>query len=395
MATATQTSLRRVRRRHARSVSAAAPSRKDRAHAGYRSCPTTTDWPIDRAGRSARQARSKATSSCLPRSPYGASATVRARTKRSFTSMEASVRCAVERNQSPIEELRPRATPPALLPMIDVARSAWPALIRLNRIRHCRCSTEFHHGSRSVGQAGYVRTRRMGFRQSTVGFTVCTLSCVAIIASACADAPRSAQRDDATASISISLSGGDFTGNSIRICGSRDEDPDDKYRCEKRLPAHHGCGCFEFDASGAVLDPQGILTGLCPSADFPTSTWTFFYEIWSDADCSGTILNDFTNPNNLVCFDSHDLNSQANPNQSVESLAAGANANQILCVAANARKSFRFGSCAILDGGAAFDCGCSLNDAGTACDCPGGLSSGDLESGCTFDETDCSIVCVH
>lgn len=237
----------------------------------------------------------------------------------------------------------------------------------------------------------------MGIRISALVFSAAVLASVAAITSACSDdTARSARREDATSSIAFALSGGDFTGNSVRICGSRTQ-ADGKYRCNSQLSAQSdgggdGCGCFEFDSTGAVLDPNGILAGLCPSVDVPTSDWTFSYEIWSATGCTGTQLNDGTH--DLVCYDSKDFASQANPNQSIEPLAIGANANQILCVTANAKKSFQFESCAIVDvdAGAGYDCGCTPVDGGT-CSCPGGLAASDLQAGCSFDSTTCNILC--
>lgn len=87
-----------------------------------------------------------------------------------------------------------------------------------------------------------------------------------------------------------------FTGNSVMICGTRDPAADNKYPCLSELP----CTCFEFAADGTLVD--GTVTGLCPSVNVPAGDWTFTYEIWSGAGCTGEVLNAAGNPNNFVCY---------------------------------------------------------------------------------------------
>lgn len=239
----------------------------------------------------------------------------------------------------------------------------------------------------------------MGVRMMVLGVAAVVIGSAGLLTTACSDDPaRSARKDGATSKVAFALSGGDFTGNSIRICGVRAESADGKYRCNSTVsvPADDGgtvCPCFEFASDGAVLDPDGLLSGLCPSSDIPTADWTFTYEIWSATECGGVQLNDGTN--NLTCFDAQDLLTQANPNQSTETLAIGTNTNQVLCITDNALKAFQFGSCATVPPEATesrYDCGCTVADAG-GCTCPGGLVEGNLQAGCTFDPANCNIVC--
>ncbi|MCL2725802.1 MAG: hypothetical protein FWD69_15350, partial [Polyangiaceae bacterium] len=210
------------------------------------------------------------------------------------------------------------------------------------------------------------------------------------------------------ASMTFALSGGDFTGNSVRICGSRPA-PDPKYRCNSSLTpdidagtdAGDACPCFNFNADGSLVDSSGapaVISGLCPSMDFPAANWAFSYAVFSATDCGGTQLNDGTH--NFTCYDSTDIASQAFPNQSAEDvLNPGLNTNHILCNTENAFKSWSFGSCATattpvdtVAGAIRFDCGCT--PAAGTCDCGnGGVTEADLEDGCSFDPATCNIVC--
>jgi hypothetical protein len=223
-----------------------------------------------------------------------------------------------------------------------------------------------------------------------------------------------------TASASFDLSGGNFSGNSVQICGSRPP-VEGKYRCNSSLSGPDGgdCQCFNFNADGSLQG--GVINGLCPSvdlgadasADAGPADWTFTYSIFTQPNCMGPQLNDGNH--NFTCFDSHDIQAQANPNKSVEVLNPGPNANHILCTTENASKTFNFQSCAQScdtpspDGGACsltrFNCGCTVISAapdggpdgggvGGTCSCgDAGVTSGDLEAGCRFDPTTCDILC--
>ncbi len=77
----------------------------------------------------------------------------------------------------------------------------------------------------------------------------------------------------------IALQGGDFSGNSVRICGRRNA-PDSKFRCDWELAPldqePEACPCFNVNAEGSLVDP------------------------------------------NSTCYDSHNFGSQILPNQSIE-----------------------------------------------------------------------------
>ncbi|MCL2779101.1 MAG: hypothetical protein FWD73_13960 [Polyangiaceae bacterium] len=203
-----------------------------------------------------------------------------------------------------------------------------------------------------------------------------------------------------TASMTLALSGADFTGNSVRICGSRSA-PDAKYRCTSTLTP---CPCFNFAADGSLVDPAtgmpAAIPDLCSSSDLPAANWTFQYEVFSALDCSGTQLNN--GAHNFTCYDSHDVSTQAFPNQSAnEVLNSGVNTNHVLCTSLNASKSWDFLSCVIATtpdeaaaGAKRYDCGCTLTPAGGTCTCGnGGLTVDDLETGCVFDLKTCDILC--
>jgi hypothetical protein len=212
--------------------------------------------------------------------------------------------------------------------------------------------------------------------------------------------------------MSFGLSGGDFYGNSIRICGARVYPADSKYACDSVLspysssvavPGPHPmeeCPCFDFASDGTLIDPVTHapveVTGLCPSVDYPQSPWRFDYTIYTRQACGGQVLN--TPQNNFTCFDSKDLRSQAYPNSSVERLYPGANANHVLCATENASKTWEFESCAIETTPAdemlcqeRYDCGCAP-DTYNECRC-GGLEENDLEHGCYFEDGTCDIIC--
>jgi hypothetical protein len=112
--------------------------------------------------------------------------------------------------------------------------------------------------------------------------------------------------------------------------------------------------------------------------------------------CEGEIIN--TPEHNLVCYDAHDLNSQAHPNQSADELLfSGRNTNQILCLTQDASKGWDFSTCSVetsaadlARGQSRFDCGCSIQ--GSLCGCDA-VSAADLERGCLFEPATCDIVC--
>ena len=211
---------------------------------------------------------------------------------------------------------------------------------------------------------------------------------------------------DSTASVTIILPTASFTGNSVRICGERLVPAARDFRCENSLSSPDagttGCPCFNFAADGSLVDPVTgapvVINNLCPSVDVPNDPWTFTYEVFSGAGCTGTQLNDGTH--NFTCFDSRDLLAQANPNSSVEFLSPGLNQNHILCLTTNASKDFNFASCVLATtpadvsaGLERFQCGCTPVGNGT-CDCgPNGVGPADLQAGCAFDPTTCDILC--
>jgi alpha-tubulin suppressor-like RCC1 family protein len=211
----------------------------------------------------------------------------------------------------------------------------------------------------------------------------------------------SSESSDPQSSVKFSVLGADFSGNSVRICGSRPA-ADLKYGCANDLLDDNAeCPCFDFNADGTLIVAGGAgapaVSGLCPSIDLPPADWTFSYEIYSAPGCQGTQLND--GDHNFTCFDSHDLGTQAHPNQSVEPLVPGVNVNHVLCLTTDATKDWNFDTCSIIStptdaavGETRLDCGCTLVAA--ACDCgPGGVTPGDLESLCSFDPATCDIVC--
>jgi alpha-tubulin suppressor-like RCC1 family protein len=226
-----------------------------------------------------------------------------------------------------------------------------------------------------------------------------------MLAVACGSSKSGSSDSDQVASTNFALSGGDFAGNSVRICGSRPP-PDSKFRCNSSLSSPDAgpedCPCFNFAADGSLIDPATggplVINGLCPSVDFPPADWTFTYSVFTEQNCAGTQLNDGNH--NFTCFDSHDIGSMMFPNESVEALNPGLNTNHILCTTENASKQFNFESCAVATtpadtaaGATRFDCGCTPTGTGT-CDCgPGGVGPGDLESNCSFDPVSCDIVC--
>lgn len=218
------------------------------------------------------------------------------------------------------------------------------------------------------------------------------------------------------ASATFSITGADFSGNSVRICGSRMPPADSKYRCISSLTlSDGGCPCFNFAADGTLVGSgaaSASIPNLCPSIDRSADAsaaqngeapWTFTYAIFDSPECQGAQLND--GMHNFTCFDAQDLATKANPNESVEFLEPGPVTNHVVCETVNAEKTFDVLSCTsgncpttstLPDGGCtlrSFACGCSPT--GTTCQCGGdaGPTAADLAAvGCQFDAT-CNIVC--
>ena len=233
------------------------------------------------------------------------------------------------------------------------------------------------------------------------------------------------------AQVSFAISGGDFSGNSVRICGSRTPSAEAKFRCFNSLNDAFGlgetdpCPCFTFDAEGNLstdtsngVDVSAGIPHLCPTEDVsvPSSAgdsmgqWTFTYQIFTNGMCDGnTVLNADGNPNNFVCYDSQDLVTRDHPNESVEALSPGPNANHVFCSTVDAQKTFTFLNCERTcgnepEGGGTngvpclapitFSGCCELSSTGV-CVCNGEPVPMDaLEEGCEFDlNENCDIVC--
>ncbi|MCL2778233.1 MAG: hypothetical protein FWD73_09530, partial [Polyangiaceae bacterium] len=225
---------------------------------------------------------------------------------------------------------------------------------------------------------------------------------VAALIYACSSNSTNGGNSGGNASMTFAIAGGDFAGNSVRICGSRTA-PDPQYRCIASLTPNpeDECPCFNFSADGSLVESNGapvVISDLCPSADTPPANWNFTYELFSEPDCEGTQINDGTH--NFTCYDSTDIASRAFPNQSAEDvLNSGLNTNHIVCATENASKQWNFTNCAttttpadIAAGASRYDCGCT--PAAGTCDCgAGGVTETDLEDGCAFDPATCEIVC--
>jgi hypothetical protein len=113
----------------------------------------------------------------------------------------------------------------------------------------------------------------------------------------------------------FSTLGNDFTGNYVKIKGTRKVPADKKYPC---------LNSFEVCLS---LDPEGITNAvkdLCPSDNTPEGTWNFTYVIYDDNACQRPLAN-------LGCVP--DLNEWLHPGQ---------NSNNVTCITRNADKTFNF-----------------------------------------------------
>jgi hypothetical protein len=206
--------------------------------------------------------------------------------------------------------------------------------------------------------------------------------------------------------MNLALSGGDFTGNSVRIVGTRvnalgaASPADSKYRCNSMFDT-----CFDLSGSSPVVTVEG----LCPSKNFPQNGyWTFDYEVYS-AGCvagapTGTRLNDsntVTNPYNFQCYDSRDLFSQDYANQTHQvTVLPGPNDASVACLTTNGKQGFAFTSCAIeaqSSSALVLDCGCSY--LGSACSCAalsGTNLQNDASATCVIDASaplQCAVVC--
>lgn len=188
---------------------------------------------------------------------------------------------------------------------------------------------------------------------------------------------------------------GDFSGNSVSICGFRGSpggsEVDPKYPpCLIEL-----CDCYEFEAEGTLAG--GPIEGLCPSENLPGAggevdpAWTFTFEIWTDAGCTGEVLNAEGNPNNFACYDSNELsNPSAVPNTIVEPLQGGENVNHIICTSEGSSKQWSFRECVPLAEEGLYDCDCELVE--DTCTC-GEVLGEDLPEGCSFFGPECYVDC--
>src|SRR5215467_13849825 len=72
--------------------------------------------------------------------------------------------------------------------------------------------------------------------------------------------------EEKMSSMEFGIGGGDFAGNSIRICGARNPAADGKFRCDSVLPpdsssvsvpgpTSEDCPCFDFNSDGTLVDP--------------------------------------------------------------------------------------------------------------------------------------------
>jgi hypothetical protein len=150
------------------------------------------------------------------------------------------------------------------------------------------------------------------------------------------------------ASFKVSLNSqdlfGNFAGNSVWICGTRDGDADSKYPCDNSF-----CRCFDFNADGTLT---AEVENLCPSKNVPEGTWDFTYTIYSEPGCSETVDNEILNDgyHNFVCYDSGDFENFSHENMTAdEYLAPGCNENEITCLTRNAKKIFDFDVCVLVE----------------------------------------------
>ena len=220
--------------------------------------------------------------------------------------------------------------------------------------------------------------------------------------------------DNPLASMSFNLAVGPlgFEGKSVGICGTRDTPASPIYFCDSELPldttgvpdgTDPTCPCFGFDASGGLTIPGSstpvVIDGLCPSTLDPNSPWTFTYNVYDSANCTGAAVNAPGEP--VTCYDSANLATLADPNGSNEDLTPGDNVNHIICVTSEegtATKEFEFLACGeastpadVTAGDTRYVCGCTETVPGT-CDCGNTLAVEDMP-GCTFEPLTCDLLC--
>ncbi|HCF61076.1 MAG TPA: hypothetical protein DFS52_24155 [Myxococcales bacterium] len=235
--------------------------------------------------------------------------------------------------------------------------------------------------------------------------TLAAVAAIAIAAVGCGPGGKPGGAEEgALSSISINLvTNPNFQGNSVRIVGTRVPGADLKYPCLNSIDT-----CWALDVNGSLFH---VIEDLCPSENIPKGDWTFTYEIYSELDCKGELMNAPGNPNNFVCYAIDDIFDQAHANYSVEKLEAGVcNENEIVCITKTADKTFDFDVCVEVDDPCKanpppahcpqppptdndilrLDCGCV--DVSGVCNCAQGLDG--LPSECTvLPANGCLVVC--
>lgn len=209
----------------------------------------------------------------------------------------------------------------------------------------------------------------------------------------------------------------DFHGNSVFLCGHREKEADSKYPCDNKLEIDDaypddGCGCFNFDENGKLIEYDRYtyavrpveFENLCPSNNVEEAKWLFEFTIFSDKNCYGDPLNGYED-NNFACFASDDISKQDYPNAALEWLEPGKNKNEVICITKNAEKEFDFDVCVDESDKHSYDsnysdklvldCGCqevydSYNN--KTCECDQGIYG--LPDNCWIDgDLECKIVC--
>jgi hypothetical protein len=228
-----------------------------------------------------------------------------------------------------------------------------------------------------------------------------------ILLSGCADAtadggdePTLSADDEADfASARFDLSVYDnFISGSVKICGSSAFTmPPPLKRCSINLLKVQtdttSCPCFDFGTGKPKLE----VAGLCPSSG-AMGLWTFDYKLYTGLQCTGTQVNKgpppTVNPTRLVCYDSDDLSTKANPNRTVnEGLEPGMNINKVVCLSCRTiTQSWE------VPPAVRYDCGCtSSTGATTGCKCLSSLGAAGmppmLPATCTFANAACEITC--
>ena len=236
-------------------------------------------------------------------------------------------------------------------------------------------------------------------KTSKVTKQIMSVSMVGLVAmSACNTQTPTPSDEGPSATVGLALSGANFAYNSVLIHAYRSTTADPKYPCTSDTTV-----CFDFDAEGHPINPYTYENGfesLCPTEDLSsdgyTGTWTFTYEIHTQPQCYGPVLNDGTH--NFTCYDIDDIFTQNHPNATVgEVLYQGYNKNTIICSSVDAQKTFDFNSCEQLSPAPylLLDCGCSLKNPyypALGCVCSQFDSTPDLPEHCVFDDK-CNIDC--